>query len=62
MIFMPKSGKLVAIKGKMAQWIAQANDVKIPSPSQFALMFMGHKDNKTCNNIANFTSKLIYIS
>jgi protein SCO1/2 len=35
MIFMPNNGRELRIRGKIAQWIAQARDVAIPMASQF---------------------------
>ena len=43
-ILIPNKGRLVSIKGKMAQCIAHASEVAIPNPSQFILKFMEGKD------------------
>lgn len=44
MMFTPKRGKTETNKGNMAQWIAQATDVVMPSASQLIFDFI--KDNK----------------
>ena len=42
-IFMPKTGKLVKARGKIAQWIAQASEAATPIASQFTLKFMARR-------------------
>ena len=48
---MPKRGKLLKIRGKTAQWMAQATDVAMPKASQLILNFMGTKISY-CNIVA----------
>jgi hypothetical protein len=40
-MFMPNMGREVNISGSIAQWIAQAIEVAIPSASQLNLNFIG---------------------
>ncbi len=40
MILTPNKGRLVAISGRIAQWIAQASEVMMPNPSQFVFIFI----------------------
>lgn len=58
-MFIPNIGKVLAIKGSKAQWIAQPTDVAIPKKSQFVFNAILNSTNCKSSKFATMMRKII---